>query len=232
MRSLALLTLLCFSLFTKADEAPKKLTPHEATYSAKITKGLNLNGSASRKLTSLPDGSWEYTFDVETLFATIQERSRFTLNGDQPSSTEYHYALSGRLIRDREQHIVFDSDKRTLTEHYRDKNWALTYPVDTLDRLNYQLKLQMDVALGLQEMDYQVIHKGKLRQYKFKVKGKELIETSLGKREAIIVEKIRESGKARETTLWFDTGSPYPLLRMIQTEENGDKYEINIETVK
>lgn len=204
------------------------IQPHSASYEAHISHGINLNGNATRELIQRKDGTWFYKFFVDTVPASITESSEFDLNEGHIISKSYNYLLSGFLIKDRHQTVVFDPSTKTLKEKYKKKEWSLEAPADVLDRLNYQLQLQVDVGSGKKDMSYEVIHKGQLRNYQFKVLGKESIDTRLGKRETIVVEKVREGDKKRETKLWFDQTAPFALLRMIQTEPDGEFYEINI----
>jgi hypothetical protein len=201
---------------------------HSASYQAHISQGISLNGDATRELTQLEDGSWSYRFYVETTPAEITERSIFELIDGKIKPRQYDYLLSGFLIKDRRQSVVFDQSNGTLTEKYKKKQWELSAPDNILDRLNYQLQLQVDVGSGDKEFEYKVIHKGKVRHYRFEVIGEESIQTSLGTKRAQVVQKLREGGKKRETKLWFDQAPPYALLKMIQTEPDGEYYEINI----
>lgn len=220
-----ILTLSMDSVFANSDTL---LQPHSASYEAHISHGLSLSGKAHRELIKQQDGSWSYRFHVDTTPAEITERSIFELVDRQIQPKSYDYLLSGFLIKDRHQSVVFDQKNGTLNEHYKKKQWSLDSLPDTLDRLNYQLQLQLDVGVGKPDLVYRVIHKGKFREYRFQVLGREPIDTKLGTKEAIVVEKVRDGEKQRETKLWFDQSPPFPLLKMIQTEPDGEYYEINI----
>lgn len=213
---------------------------HKAYYTAKIDHGLSLSGTATRELRKAKDGAWSYTFFVDTLPATIHEQSTFAMTNAQIEPLMYSYALEGALIKNRYQAVKFSSEatqkKHTINETYKDKSWTYIGDYGVLDRLNYQLQLQVDVSLNNTEpndntLNYHVAHKGKLRSYAFKTKGQQTIQTTLGEKSALVVEKVRQD-TARETTLWFDTEAPYALLRFIQTEGDGERYEINITRIE
>jgi len=221
------------ALATKAVSDTNLIQEHKAFYEAKIDHGLSLNGSAVRELRQAKGSSWSYSFFVDTLPATIHEQSTFSLSDTQIHAQMYSYALEGTFIKNRYQTAKFSESNGTesIDETYKDKSWNYSGNSGVLDRLNYQLQLQIDVASGKQEMLYLVAHKGKLRRYQFKTTGQQVINTALGEKESFVVEKVRESNN-RETTLWFDTSAPYTLLRFIQTETNGDRYEINIKRLE
>jgi hypothetical protein len=225
-RVLSLILILCVDSVLADDDT--FLQPHSASYEAHISHGLSLDGEAQRELVQQEDGSWFYRFNVDTTPAEITEQSVFDLIDRKIRPKSYDYLLSGFLIKDRHQSVVFDQNTGTLNEKYKKKQWSLDTLPGTLDRLNYQLQLQLDVGAGKQDLVYQVIHKGKFREYRFQILGKESIDTKLGTKEAIVVEKVRDGGKQRETKLWFDQSAPFALLKMIQTEPDGEYYEINI----
>lgn len=210
-----------------ADDQPL-IQAHSASYEAHISHGINLTGNATRELIQLNDGSWSYRFYVDTTPAEITERSIFDLSNGKLKPKQYDYLLSGFLIKDRHQSVIFDQENGTLKEKYKKKQWVLKAPDNILDRLNYQLQLQVDVGSGKKELEYEVIHKGNIRHYRFEVMGEESIDTRLGQKVALVVQKLRDGDKKRETKLWFDQSPPYPLLKMIQTEPDGEYYEINI----
>ena len=224
------LGVLFFASGTSADEK-LLIQPHSASYEAHISHGISLNGEATRELSLQNDGAWSYRFHVDTTPAEITERSIFKLNDGRIKPIQYDYLLSGFLIKDRRQSVVFDQKNGTLNEKYKKKHWTMEAPENILDRLNYQLQLQVDVGSGKKELEYEVIHKGKVRHYRFEVLGEEPIDTKLGQKQALVVQKVRNEEKKRETKLWFDQSPPYPLLKMIQTEPDGEYYEINITTL-
>lgn len=232
LRLLQYKVIFAFSLATiascaSADDKPL-IQAHSASYEAHISHGISLKGDATRELIQLDDGAWSYRFYVDTMPAEITERSIFELADGEIKPKQYDYLLSGFLIKDRHQSVVFDQTNGTLKEKYKKKQWEMEAPNNILDRLNYQLQLQVDVGSGNKELKYEVIHKGKVRQYRFEVMGEETIDTRLGKKQALLVQKLRDGDKKRDTRLWFDQSPPYPLLKMIQTEPDGEYYEINI----
>lgn len=227
--------------FTASSATAEPLRAHEASYRASITKGISLTGSATRTLAQTNDGHWRYTFVVDSSIATISENSNFTLADSQIIPTSYRYALTGMLLKDRQQTVAFNWQKEQAREQYKDQSWTVPIQLGLLDRLSYQLQLQTDISQKNRAVDasnavlpeniyrYNVLHKGEVRHYQFKQTARETIDTALGKKQSILVEKVRDKGKARETKLWFDQAPPFALLRMIQVEPDGEAYEINIE---
>jgi hypothetical protein len=225
---LLLLTSLLSFTATSAE-----LLPHKATYTAKITKGISMQAEAVRELKQLDNGQWIYRFDVESLPADIKESTTFNWQNNQISPQKYTYKLSPFLASNRKRKVSFNWPQNTVSSTYNDKKWTLAaIPINSQDRLSYQLQMLMDVASGKQEMIYPVVHKGKIKDNHFKIIREESLETKLGPLESILVIKVRADPKKRETLLWFAKDHPFLLLKMIQVEGAGDEYEIIIKSAE
>lgn len=219
------LNLLCAELLAQT------LTPHAASYTARIKKGISMNGTAIRELKPLGEGKWVYRFDVDSTIADIKESVVFDWQDAHVIPTQYNYELSGFFVRDRHQDVQFDWRKEQALGKHDGKQWQVPLPQNALDRLGYQLQLLMDVAQGKQSMHYQVVHKGHLRDNEFRVIGEERIPSVLGEIDSILVEKVRAPEKKRETLLWFAKDNHSLLLKMLQKEEDGEEYEIVLKEV-
>ncbi len=218
-------------LFTASDLLAQTLTPHAASYTARIKKGISMNGTAIRELKPLGEGKWVYRFDVDSTIADIKESVVFDWSGSQVLPTQYNYELSGFFVRDRQQDVQFDWQRQLAKGQHDGKQWQVKLPPKALDRLGYQLQLLMDVALGKTDMQYEVVHKGKLRDNHFQVIREERIDSVLGEIDSIVVEKVRAPDKKRETLLWFAKDDHSLLLKMTQKEEDGEEYEIILKEV-
>ncbi len=206
-----------------------ELVPHKASYTAKIKKGISIEGEAVRELKKSQNGQWLYSFNVKSFIADIDESTLLSWHDNQVVPHLYNYKLSAILARDKLKKVNFDWSKMTAINPLKKKGWAITnIPSNTLDRLSYQLQLGMDLQSGKQEMLYHVAHKGKLRENHFIVTGEEKINTAFGIIQSISVEKVRDKAKKRKTNLWLSKQYPFLLLKMVQVEKDGEQYEINI----
>ena len=244
--SLLLILLLSTGSYVSAFE----LKEHSATYTAKIKKGVSIDGTAVRSLQKIDEHNWLYRFDVESFIADIKESVRLRTStpqlGDSEINTEarpsrnqsqlkiqplsYHYVLSAFLMPDRKREVSFNWEQKTANSGIKKDKWTLSnLPDNSYDPLSYQLQLLIDVHSGLKEMDYQLAKKGKLRESTFVVLGSEVIETRFGKLNSIIAKKQRDDDAKRETFLWFSADYPLLLLKMTQKESDGEEYEIQLE---
>lgn len=212
-------------------ESPFELRAFTAHYSAKIKKGISLDGKAVRKLKNIGKDRWEYRFVVESLPADINESSVFLWDGKRIKPKSYQYELSGMLIKDRKRTIAFDWKAKTASGNQGKAGWEIELPDIALDRLSYQLQLVTDIATRHNPLHYEVVHKGRIEVSNFQILKTETISTALGKMESLLVEKVRAPERPRKTLLWFSTTHPLLLLKMYQLEKNGEEYEIQLQSV-
>lgn len=225
--------LLLLSYLLSLSAFSTELLPHKATYTAKIKKGLSMKGAAVRELKQLKNGQWLYRFDVESMAANIKESTTFSWQNDQITPLNYQYKLSPFLASKRKRKVSFNWQQKTARSSYKDKKWTLeAIPVNSQDRLSYQLQMLVDVKSGKQDMIYPIVHKGKITDSHFRVLREEPLQTALGTLNSILVEKVRADTKKRKTLLWFAKDHAFLLLKMNQTEKDGDEYEINIRSAE
>jgi len=188
-----------------------------------------MTGEAVRELKQLKNGQWLYRFDVESIAADIKESTTFSWQNDHITPLNYQYKLSPFLASNRKRKVSFNWQQKTVQSSYKDKKWTLeAVPVNSQDRLSYQLQMLVDVKSGKQDMVYPIVHKGKVKDSHFRVLREEPLQTALGKLNSILVEKVRAATKKRKTFLWFARDHAFLLLKMHQIEKEGDEYEINI----
>ncbi|BES71853.1 DUF3108 domain-containing protein [Marinobacter nanhaiticus D15-8W] len=214
-----------------AEETPRESGPVqlEATYKASLEKGIPVKGSATRSVKQLEDGSWLSEFRVDSFIADITETSRFLWRDGQAYPSTYRYALEGLVIPDRHRAMNFNWADNRVTGNYEDTEIDMELPPQTLDPLNYQLQLRQDLKSGQTEMHYQIVNKNRLDDDTYKVVGEEIIDSQLGTIDTVKVEKVRAPEKKRKTFMWFAPEWDYLLVRLVQIEDDGTRYEIHLE---
>lgn len=203
-------------------QSPEPLTPFRASYTAKLDKGLALNGDARRSLTPQGNGVWLYRTEVNSFIANINESLVLRWDDGRVVPLRYRYRLSGMLVKDREQAIDFDWDAGVATGQYRGKSFELPLREGALDPLGYQLQLRQDIRAGRRDMRYQVIDGGDYDENVFAVVGED------GDRHLLKAEKVRSPDAKRRTYLWFDPDQAFLLVRLLQVEPDGSRYELTL----
>jgi len=218
-------------IFSTCSSYSAEIVPHKATYTAKIKKGISIKGNAVRELKQLKSGEWVYRFDVESFVADIEESVHFSWLDGKIKPRKYRYKLSPFLAKKRKNNYNFDWNKRSIKSTHKKKNWLIEdIPDNTYDRLGFQLQMIMDVQADKKDMYYEIVRKGELNLSHYQIIGKEVIDTKFGKLDSILVRKIRAKNKKRKTDMWFSADIPELLLKMVQIEKDGEKYEINLKS--
>ncbi|GAA0851312.1 DUF3108 domain-containing protein [Marinobacter szutsaonensis] len=225
---LALLALLFFPLVSAAQEATQELISSRVSYTASMDKGLEINGTAERSLTSQNNGIWLYRTDVDSFIADIDESLILKWENGRVIPLRYRYHLSGVFIRDRKQSIDFDWDKGIATGSYRDNSFEIPLKEGALDPLGFQLQLRQDIKAGKREMSYQVIDGGDYDEEKFAVIDEERVSTNGDTITLLKAEKVRGENARRQTLMWFDPRQDFLLSRLLQIEPDGSRYELRL----
>ena len=227
-RRLVLLALLLFPLVSAAQEAPQELISSRVSYTTSMDKGLEINGTAERSLTSQNNGIWLYRTDVDSFIADIDESLILKWENGRVIPLRYRYHLSGVFIRDRKQSIDFDWDKGIATGSYRDNSFEIPLKEGALDPLGFQLQLRQDIKAGKREMSYQVIDGGDYDEEKFAVIDEERVSTNGDTITLLKAEKVRGENARRQTLMWFDPRQDFLLSRLLQIEPDGSRYELRL----
>ncbi|KEF32757.1 hypothetical protein D777_01391 [Marinobacter nitratireducens] len=204
------------------------LQPFEASYSATMDKGISLNGSAKRTLTSKGNGIWLYRTDVDSFIADIDESIILKWENDRVVPLRYRYRLSGFLIKDREESIDFDWSSGKATGRYKGKAFTLDLEPGTLDPLGFQLQLHQDIKAGKRDVTYRIIDGDNYDTDRFAVIDKEPLENNGQTHTTLKAEKVREENAKRQTLMWFAPDEGFMLMRLLQVEPDGSHYELRL----
>ncbi|WP_231491603.1 DUF3108 domain-containing protein [Microbulbifer sp. HZ11] len=202
---------------------PAVLVPFTAIYEAEFS-GFGVK--AERKLTGSPQ-SWRLDFSAHSMFAKIEEYSRFAQQGTRLTPQHYDYQKSG-LGRDRHTALSFEDGGKRILNIYDKSRSIDNAPANIQDKISYQLQLAIDIANGKTPLQYQVADGKKIRDYEFEVAGEETINTPMGKVRTIKVQRVRGKDADRVTNIWFAPEWNYALVKLMQREENGKSYQITL----
>jgi hypothetical protein len=136
-------------------------------YSARYTGAMGLLDTRVNLARTATGMRYEYRSSLAGY--TFYECSVMALNDGQLAPVEFiHKEIGGDGKRD--EHIVFDAAKRTVTVTRGDERRVypdLSFPI--WDALSVQLKVAADVAGGLKALSYQVADKGGIKMRNFRV---------------------------------------------------------------
>ncbi|WP_227714401.1 DUF3108 domain-containing protein [Marinobacter sp. 1-4A] len=227
--SLMCMLALVLSAAARAEPVPD-LFPFEVSYGASMEKGISLNGGAKRILTSQGNDVWLYRTEVKSFIADLNESLILKWEDGRVVPIRYRYSLSGFLIKDRKQSIDFDWEANVATGEYKGKAFEVELKEGTLDPLGFQVQLHQDILNGKREMEYQVLDRGNIDSERFAVVSDDAGRSDGGQSSLLKAEKVRENSK-RQTLMWFDPDNKYVLVRLLQVEPDGSKYELELKDV-
>ena len=210
------------------DSLPKSnssavLQPFVATYQAEFS-GFGV--TAERKLSGSPE-SWRLDFSARSMFAQIEEYSRFAQSDQRLIPQHYDYQKSG-LGKDRHTALSFEGEQRRVINIYDKSRTIENAPKEIQDKISYQLQLALDVAAGKKELNYEVADGKKIRHYEFRIAGQEKIKTPMGMVDTVKVQRVRAQDAERITNIWFAPEWNYALVKLKQVEDNGKSYQITL----
>lgn len=103
---------------------------------------------------------------------------------------------------------------------YKGKAYSLQVPANILDRATLEMAVASDLALQKPTLQYNVMERGKLKQYVFVRAGNEQLETAAGVFNTVKV-SVKRDDKSRETTYWMAKELSYLPVKMLH-EEDGE----------
>lgn len=217
---LPLPSLLVTGLFLLAQTATAAvLTPYRATYTA------NLNGlpvTVTSALETTAEG-YRISTSATNMLGQLQEQETFHLADQRIVVDEYRHQRA-LLGSQRLEQLVIDRG-RGIARYQRDKDTReIPLAPGLLGPMSYQVQLRRDLAAGSTAFDYQVMHRGKVKQYHFETEGSESITIPKGAVEAIRIRRVRDDND-RETIIWMAPKLGYQLVKLRQIED-GDSYEL------
>lgn len=223
--SLALAALLLLSPMSHAQ-----LSPFEATYSSQWDLGISLSGKAQRSLIHNSDGSYRLTTQASALVASLTESSLFNYHEGQ--ITPQHYSYQRKILnKTREVEVAFNWPEQQVVNTAQGSAWSMDIEANTLDKQSVQLRLQLDIKANpkLATYTYVVADGGYAKPYRFVTDGEDLIDTPLGQFSAIRIKRDRGEDTERQTWIWFAPGLDYTIVRIVQQEADGKRYQLNLQ---
>ncbi len=187
-----------------------------------------LQGTATRTLEKVSDGSFRYTFAASAPLATATETSQFRFNGEDVTPLRYHLNRKIFMIGGQTQ-VDFDwkTQQATARRDKRQRQYAIK--PGTLDQLNLEIQVRRDLMdSGKLDKNYWLADAKDLSPLKFEQLGEEVLDTPLGKLETVKI-KRQHKDPARHTTFWLAKKLDYLPAKVVQDDE-GALYTIELQS--
>tara|TARA_B100001778_G_scaffold334892_1_gene348643 strand:- start:2641 stop:3354 length:714 start_codon:yes stop_codon:yes gene_type:complete len=159
-----------------------------------------------------------------------KETSVFKKHGDKVDPVSYIFS---RKKRDKEDVIktFFNLNENyaySLTNGKKTEHMDLEY---SLDRLSVQIDYQNSMRNGVFEKAYNIIDKGRLRKYIYTIYSNEVIDSILGKVNAIVIKRSIENNK-RSTLTWYAIDYDFIPIKIEQYRKNSVQFTVILDRIK
>lgn len=223
--------LIALVLFASQAVADTPLPDFRASY--ELTRGSLKIGNSTIELVNGRNGSYEYRSQSKPvswvawfLKDKLHETSRGTITDAGIRPDFYHYLRTGGS-KEREAELVFDWKRMVVENNVEDSPWEMEIPPGTIDKLVSQLAMMRALANGEEDITFNIADGGSLKEYRFKVIGKETLELPAGTFETVKVTKLRDN-KKRETYVWCAPALHYLPVRIWQREKDDSEYQSDL----
>jgi len=211
------------------------IRPFEATYTSTWDLGISLSGKAHRSLIQNDDGSLRLTTNASAMVASLNESSLFNYQDNQIIPLHYTY-LRKILNKTRTVEVAFDWPNHKVTNTAQGSDWTMAIVPHTQDKQSVQMRLQLDLASTYtatgQAFSYDVADGGQLKTYKFVADGTDKVDTPLGQFQAVRVKRDRGEDTSRQTWIWFAPEIDFTIVKILQQEADGKRYQLNLKTLQ
>lgn len=189
-----------------------ELQPAQASYRL-VVNGIPLGLEARVDLKTVQERLWQLQFLIDSRLVYHREESLFRWQDCQATPSHYEYLSKGFGIRSGGT-VAFDWD-RNLAVNTDRENFAL--PEKAVDALAATMMARCHLARGASELDYDVADPSGLKNYRYRVIGREPLETPAGTFDTLRLERIYPEG-GRRTELWVAVDLNYFMVRMDHAE--------------
>lgn len=202
------------------------LTPYVARYQTSWRIGwFSFDIEATQRLMKLDGDEWKIEFNASSRPASMTETSTFRLDNQQLQSLEYRFRSSG-ILMEPDRTLLFDWQEQQIIDRERNATSNEHWHPQLQDNLTYMQQARLDLANGLEVLEYPVYEKNRTRVLRFERIGEERLKTAIGVLDTIKVQQIR-SGK-RKIYAWFAKDRDYLLVRLSDYDDGKKRSQIDI----
>lgn len=204
----------------KKPSPPADLGTYTLTYKTTL-KGIEIK--SQRHLERVGKNRYRAYGKASLMFLGIEEYSVFSVAaGNRILAHEYFYDRQG-MSSSKDFHILFDWSKQQAVNQISKDPWQIPIQPGMLDMLSHQAQLRLDVlATGVPasgtRFNYDIVKKGKISHYIYRVVGSEKITTDAGPLDTLKIEKLEDDDE-RQTTVWLAKDWDYVIARLDHEEK-------------
>ena len=228
------------------DPAPSQtvdapIPPHSTEYL--LTRDGLPFGVMTLELVITPEGAYRYLARTEPHAAMALVSQALDLGADPSQVEESVGQVVGKRFRpdayrfrrkggdaDRALDLTFDWAQGRALMDSEGKPWSMPIPAETQDKLSVLLALRLDLEQAEDQPGsehlYKVADGGRLKDYRFRVLGREALPGPDGDRDTLAVERTKDEHEP-DYRLWLDPARRLLPVR-VEREEGGSLYVMQL----
>ncbi|GEM_PF-1533160 len=212
-------SLIVFALILAAPSFANE-TIFSQEYKTRI-QGISI--TTTRSLAKRDDGLLRFRIRSSNFLVKFEETSIFEELEDGSFRSLSNISERKILGISNKNSTLFDWDQMIAT-FKRDGNTTETViEPGMLDRTLYQYLMEIDMRAGRPQLSYDVVDKGRIRNFTFENLGVEDIEIDDQDLSAFKLRRITEDDE-RETLVWMAAGLDYQIVKIYHREDEDEEY--------
>jgi hypothetical protein len=214
-----MMLLLALAMGAHASDAPN---PFVAVYD--LSQGSLALGTMERRFELTADGAYRFQSHMRTSGVMSLVRSDKISESSSGQLRDGHFAPDSYSYQnshgDKHFALRFDYPNAQVSRSDVAHGWSATMPAALLDKLSYQMQMMVDLAAQPATLRYSIADKNKLKDYLFDNRGREEIETALGRYQAVRLER-GANGDDRRTVVWCAEALNWLPIKVEYREKDG-----------
>ena len=122
----------------------------------------------------------------------------------------------------RSESMQFDWDEKILKYSVGDTSSTMDLLPNQFDRISLNQQVRIDAASGKKNFSYTAIRKGQLKQLHYQVIGREIVTTSRGSFNSLLLER-HGNDATKKAKIWLALDWDFIILKMETFEKNSKK---------
>ncbi len=224
------------ALLLAAAASMTGLRPYTATYD--FARNGDALGSVTFTLRQTPDG-WSYDSQTKATSGLakmaafdVSEHSEMRVNGGVLETRSYRYRQTS-VFKSRERSIDVDAAAGRIVAIDKKGEQDYPYQPGVLDRQSVTLGIAQDLTAGKRgTLSYNVADNKHIGTERYQVGKQETLRTPNGSMRTVAVTRVRDSAGGRVTASWFGLDNGFVPVRIVQTEPNGEVYEMQLVSLR
>ena len=226
-----LITIFCLCNFAVADDSAVKPANYQSAspinnFDLVFSADFNgLNVEAKHRLTQLDNGNYKESLLAKNILGKISEYSIFKQT-NKGQIIPLEHIKQKKFFGKSSQKQLFNWSKNSLIYSRDGESIEVEIEPGYLDVMSHKLQLRKDITNGSKNLSYNVISKGKLKQYQYRLLGHEVLKTPLGPLNTVVIERVTQS-ESKYTKIWLASDWDHLIVRL-EKMDRGETQEMVI----